>query len=445
MQTSAISTNSFSRTSFVNFAAILLAIWAAAVMWRESVVRPVDQGLEDHPWEVLHDIWTPEEMSRLQLMVENITTYHTVKEDATARSAHIGELVLADENNRCPHPYLVPRFWGNETVCILPERIDVASHHLRTGGITGRKELYEDLVPRMMPFQRIYHNAHAEISMDTPEIQSLFHSAKYEESAARVCKGRTFYDPIQFGIIMMVPGQEVAMHYDVPWFKGATRYDFPQWLLVVMERSGLWADRLVPQVQGVAYIQRKDAVGGEFFFYPNGISNGQKSNPANVNTGLVLDGSIVAHGVRPFMGQDATPPPMDIRSEYTILFDEEKQVWEVIENGKVLRQYNADEVRTTLVWRMRCFESEEERQSWREAETLQLDDVLDTLVADMKRRGRLVPGSSRPEPLDLALMLLEEYVEYPHGNEAVFPLNYCMLAKTLPEPLASIPRAMCAK
>ena len=37
------------------------------------------------------------------------------------------------------------------------------------------------------------------------------------------------------------------MHYDVPWFKGATRFSLPQWLLTVMAQSGLYNDRRINQ------------------------------------------------------------------------------------------------------------------------------------------------------------------------------------------------------
>ena len=44
------------------------------------------------------------------------------------------------------------------------------------------------------------------------------------------------------------------MHLDVPWFRGATRFNVPQWLLIAMEMSGLWAEHRVSQTQGVAYL-----------------------------------------------------------------------------------------------------------------------------------------------------------------------------------------------
>ena len=39
---------------------------------------------------------------------------------------------------------------------------------------------------------------------------------------------------------LMLPGQELAVHTDVPEFRGASRKNLPQWLLVVMHHSGLF-------------------------------------------------------------------------------------------------------------------------------------------------------------------------------------------------------------
>ena len=52
---------------------------------------------------------------------------------------------------------------------------------------------------------------------------------------------------------------------------GANRFNLPQWLILAMTGSGLWAEDLLPQVQGVAYLHMNKTIdGGNFFFYPDG-------------------------------------------------------------------------------------------------------------------------------------------------------------------------------
>jgi hypothetical protein len=61
-------------------------------------------------------------------------------------------------------------------------------------------------------------------------------------------------DPFQFNFILQVPGQTVAAHIDGAYFWGATRFQYPQWLLAVMVFSGLFKEQFVDQVQVVGYL-----------------------------------------------------------------------------------------------------------------------------------------------------------------------------------------------
>ena len=51
-----------------------------------------------------------------------------------------------------------------------------------------------------------------------------------------------------------MPGQTVALHLDAPYFWGADRFQFPQWLLASMVFSGLFQEQFIDQVQVVAYL-----------------------------------------------------------------------------------------------------------------------------------------------------------------------------------------------
>ena len=59
----------------------------------------------------------------------------------------------------------------------------------------------------------------------------------------------------------------------------------------------------------------------------------------------------------------------------------------------------------------------------------QVDQVLGVLENDLRNRGVLGDTESVPDILDFALLLIDEYIRYPIGNEDAtwFPYNYCML------------------
>ncbi len=54
-----------------------------------------------------------------------------------------------------------------------------------------------------------------------PELTSLFESEAYKAAAAGVCgKDHPLSERLQVNLIIMVPGQDLPMHYDIPWFRG---------------------------------------------------------------------------------------------------------------------------------------------------------------------------------------------------------------------------------
>ena len=94
----------------------------------------------------------------------------------------------------------------------------------------------------------------------------LYHAGFVD--AARQVHGRPVIEPAIVFANLMVPGQELAVHTDVPEFRGCNRKVMPQWLLVAMHHSGLFDAWRMPIATGVAWFH--DCEGGEFCFYPDG-------------------------------------------------------------------------------------------------------------------------------------------------------------------------------
>src|SRR4029079_9894442 len=86
--------------------------------------------------------------------------------------------------------------------------------------------------------------------------------------AAENLHGRPVIVPAIVYANMLLPGQELAVHTDVPEFRGANRKVVPQWLLVVMRHSELFERWRMPIATGIAYFG--DAKGGELAYYPDG-------------------------------------------------------------------------------------------------------------------------------------------------------------------------------
>ena len=114
-------------------------------------------------------------------------------------------------------------------------------------------------------------------------VMKLFESDSYQSEINKICSagyklGETkemIFHPLQINIVMMPPGQDLPLHQDNQWFWRVNQRSVPDWLLHVMLESGLWADEMIPQAQGVAYLHgtKEKPVyehGGRYVYYPNG-------------------------------------------------------------------------------------------------------------------------------------------------------------------------------
>lgn len=287
----------------------------------------------------------------------------------------------------------------------LSQRHDAASNFVRTGGRFGRDEPTAVLAARTNYFREEYAYG------STPIIEGiepyLFHEGFAD--AARAVHGRPVIEPAIVFANLMVPGQELAVHTDVPEFRGCNRKVMPQWLLVAMHHSGLFDEWRMPIATGVAWFH--DCEGGEFCFYPDGAGGAPVAKPVNYDTALLFDADSVFHGVDRIDGDGAGREIAPLKPGMSLDFVGDRQ-WIVHEGDRDVAHYKWDELRFSVSWKAYCFEDEREQHIWREhADDLTLDVVVDRLVRDLRARGRIddaVPGNP-----DLALLIIDEYIRFP--------------------------------
>src|SRR5207247_3739537 len=118
----------------------------------------------------------------------------------------------------------------------LFQRHDAVMNFLKTGGRFGRHDSIEALGARTNYFRETYAYG------DEVRIDGIEPFLRYEGfvEAARAIHGRPVDEPAIVYANLLVPGQELAVHTDVPEFRGANRKLYPQWLMVVMHHSGLF-------------------------------------------------------------------------------------------------------------------------------------------------------------------------------------------------------------
>ena len=392
----------------------------------------------EHHFHTLHGIWSETELQALRKMVEDYKVVPSSTKDQTSSVEEVAGEAQERVNGECRHPFLVPST-RNSSLCILPSRFDVGRHYVMTGGRKGFKEKYARVLSRILGFNKfILAQEDQQAFMQIPELKALFESQGYLSGAAAVCNLDTdtpILDPFQLGIIMNIPGQQTSTHLDVPYFYGATRFDTPSWLLVVMQMSGLWEDKRVAQVQGVAYLhdwedeeENLKQKGGAFFYHKNGVNEAADVFLARTNAAIICDGSLVVHGSEPFLPYEKDIQFMKKEDENELVFAG-NDTWALHVNGEPVASYGPDRRRMALVWRSRCFRDEAEKAAYDATPPMSVESIVDTLVADLRARNRL--SGKTPQGLDLANLLMDEYVTYPRPD-AKIPVNFCVIDRLFP-------------
>jgi len=299
----------------------------------------------------------------------------------------------------------------------LPQRYDARENFVRSGGRFGRREDPGLLGARTNYFRETYAYLSPDGGRDGEErfadgVDVLLHSEALVDAARRL-HGRPVIEPSIVYANILLPGQELAVHTDVPEFRGANRKLVPQWLLVVMHHSGLFDRWRMPIATGIAYfggapggaggVPRSN--GGALAYYPEGAAGPAATYEPKHNTAAVLDTDAVFHGVDRVEGDESAL--RHVRSGQRLRHDGGGR-WSLVgRDGDVLATFATDDLRYSASWKAYCFADEADRARWRDhTDDLTLDQIVDTLVADM--------GIERPAS-DAALgrLLIERYIRFP--------------------------------
>ena len=288
----------------------------------------------------------------------------------------------------------------------LAQRYDAAANFVRTGGRFARTgEPAALLAARTNYFRETY--AYGD-EVFAPGIEA-FRDHEALLDAARRLHGRDVVVPAIVYANLLLPGQELAVHTDVPEFRGANRKIFPQWLLVVMHHSGLFDAWRMPIATGISYFG--GGRGGELAYYPDGAGGPAATYAPRHDTAVVLDTDSVFHGVDRVLGDDAVLARF--RPGMRLHHDGDGR-WSVRDGDDVLATFATDELRYSVSWKAYCFVDGAERDAWAtHADDLTLDHVVDRLVDDLCERGRLGDPADRPADAELGKLLIDEHVRFP--------------------------------
>ena len=286
----------------------------------------------------------------------------------------------------------------------LPQRFDVALQYLAHGlDGCGNQDAPDTAASRTNYFRETYIYGD-EVKVDGVE---PFISHPQMSKAARNISGCDEVVPAILYANLLVPGQELAIHTDVPEFRGINRKNAPQWLLVCMLHSGLFEGWRIPILTCVSWYGT--AEGGAFTFYPQGAQGSRAAIPAKHNSAIIIDTDRVFHGVERVSHNRPEVPMIGPGTRLHFLGEDD---WELRSGAEVLGRYRWSQVRYSVSWKAYCFADMDARKAWEtHSEDLTVEQVLDVFRSDLRGRGLLQAEPASPDLF--AQLMVETYVHFP--------------------------------
>jgi len=317
-------------------------------------------------------------------------------------------------DQKCPTSHAISL---NKSHCILRERMDHHLYVVTTGGRHRRKLSYEELAKRNDYFRETLAYGSTRKLAD-PVVELIFHNPAFIAAAKQVYG-------VPLGIVepsiiyanFILPGQELAVHTDVPEFRGANRKGLPQWLLVAMHRSQLFERWRMPIATGVSWWTNRhqpqpedgDMVHRAFVMYPQGVHAKPTVWNVRFNQGVVLDTDTIFHGVDEVNGS-----LVNISEGMRLSFNgsaPDSEAWIVLNGADVVARFSFEELRLSISWKAYVFGSAAERDLWQShKDDLNLTYILNLFRSDLEQRGAL------PANLDMesfGYLLIKQYILYP--------------------------------
>ncbi len=439
---------------------VALVVVGFAIYCQRVTRIVVSDHLANHPAFSQEDL-VPEDLAKeLQKLIYEMKEYPSNVDQTKAtgfipKYEHVGEAQPVNEHGECDHALLFPN--ADRTLCILPQRVDIGKHYVLTGGLDGKKENVDDSIDRVSSFGRYTFMKDID---HYPAVKTLFENEKFQNAAKQVCPAdKTYLDTFQFNFIIQVPGQTVALHLDAPYFWGASRFDFPQWLLVAMVFSNLFKEQFIDQIQVVAYVHdwgtRGDtkagvqADGGDFVYFANNTAPVGVVSPV-YRSGTFVDGSKVLHAAKIYR-PDVKAPKVP-KDQSCALRHIEHDDWEVqcdeidVDNGEIKQRhingkYKFHDLRISIVYRARCFTDEDEAARYKESaktDIMDLNNIMKTFKDDMINNKKIRLNRKQldeMDSLDFAFLIMNTYIKYPLPPKdlALFPYNYCAVPLLAPK------------
>jgi hypothetical protein len=312
-----------------------------------------------------------------------------------------------------PSPKSVPQGAKFEFRSSLSPRFDAGQNFVRTGGRFGRTEEKGTVArARTDYFREIYATRDLVFApgigflMDHPRLVAL----------AQGLFGLPVVEPILVYANLLLPGQELGLHTDIPEFRLAPGVIPPAWLRVVMCHSGLFERWRLAVATVIVYLGR-DSHGGALAFFPEGAQGPAATIRPREGEAVALDADTIFHGVDRVGALEQAAPKVVPASKVIHLGEGRWSLERPDTSGPVeVSRYTSEELRFSASWKGCCFADAEERDRWDcHSDDLPTGTIIGTLTSELVARGRLAQDAEISND-DLGRLLVDEFVRFPAAD-----------------------------
>lgn len=184
-------------------------------------------------------------------------------------------------------------------------------------------------------------------------------------------------------------------HLDAVTFRGVRIENTPVWLQNVMAKSGLFTEYVVKMAQVVTWWWQGEE--GTFTYWPDGPHEPPKRIEHPMwNKGVVVQNELMFHR-GDSQGRPEERTHKGVRARSLFHHDADADEWLVTTDGEVVLRFAPEQIRFLVHWNAELYADEEELHKVMDhTDDLTHDQVVDTLLADLRSRGVVVTEPTDP-------------------------------------------------
>jgi hypothetical protein len=209
--------------------------------------------------------------------------------------------------------------------------------------------------------------------------EAVLHNPRFIEAASRLFETPSV-TPTNVFVNVNGPMPAMAVHVDIPSFRGANRDRYPMSLLQAMGASGLFEPWRIVEAGAVYWFY--DGPGGAFEYWPRGLDGPMLAErPPFENVAIVADNDRMYHRIGSVGDLSA---PATVISNEAVISHLEGGGWAVMDCDEERARYGDEQVRISIVWKAKV---QPDDAIGKHDFELSPDRVAEILDADLQSKG----------------------------------------------------------